>query len=730
MNLNLNGRRRTSLVEVLSVLLITSTLLISIYYSWLTNAPLYFDGNFMIPYLRGNLLLYLSSNYPWYSLLYHYAFLFGNMYFGIVVNSFYLTLFAFCSLSMLYLTKTLNFNKFSRIFTSILYVANPFTLFNLYNPSLLPFFLLTPLLIATILLYDRTGKLKFLIYSALLIYFIVQLDAPLQGLAALRLVFPVMIGIGVFSFVRSFKKNHKTAIKHHFIALLIFVTLNIYYIIALFYAYLGIFGTSINVVSSAVGFNLSNLNYLYGNLGIINVLSDFEYPFLAIGFLWIFQIFWSILLFIAIGSAVIFRKRMEPYVVIFAITALLIISLVILTKFNLDVFLFKKLNILFVYEYPFLPESILILLDSILLGNLVNVISSTHTKSKLYTTRCNPRIYKKNSSLFLTVIVVIMILSPVLPLLGHSNQMSSSQSNSSKYLNSVYMDIGTFLSKDSGDYRTLILPLNYSTYNAILTQVTPNNLFFSPFASVNSGTPGNENLFQRPSQYPNYTDVKNAIRSIFDNNSKNLAAMLSLYNVKYVIVLNPLSTQNISMYISNSGEITLNGGGAKFTNLFMKAGNFSIASNNSLYTIFKDSEYEGPISIIQTPVSPGDNLSELLTSYGQFYSNYTIQNISTKSIIRESGDTILFSPKTGGEYQLITSEYWQGGIFSSTGYTTKTYNGYSVISINASANSSYQFKLPAFTNYFPVIATFNVISSATSLFIFLLYFLRPRKIIT
>ena len=251
----------------------------------------------------------------------------------------------------------------------------------------------------------------------------------------------------------------------------------------------------------------------------------------------------------------------------------------------------------------------------------------------------------------LTVIVTILILSPLIPFFSNTAQLSNSQASTSKYLNETYNEIGNYFSEHPGNYRTLILPLNYTTYNSMMTQVPTNNLFFSPFASVNSGSPDGQNFFQRPNQYPNFIAVRNVINNIFYNNTNNITELLSIYNVEYVVVMNPQISQNLTMYISSSGEITLNGGGIQFVKILETATNFSVVCEHSDFVILRNMKYMGPLGIIQYSKSKIDifsnetSLSEILLGYSQ-YSQLPQPNatstISNESAISVQGNSYSF----------------------------------------------------------------------------------------
>ena len=726
----LSTRRR----EAILVYIISLSIIISIYYSWLSNSLLFFDGNFPIPFLRGGVFFYLSGNYPWFSLLYYFIQQIDAAYLGLITNTIYLLVYAFCTITFYYMTITLNFSRFARILASIIYIINPFTLYNLYNPSLLPFFLVIPLIISFIVLYSRSSYTRFLIIASVLAYFLVQLSAPLQGLAALRLVIPAIFLPSVLPFLLSRRSEYLRLIKSYLLAVSVFLLLNFFYIFIVIYSYLGIFGGSGTTSLNANAFNLVNLSYLYSGLKILNIFSDIEYPFLTTQFIWLFQVFWGILILVSITISIIWRKYIRPEIFGFIITALGIISFMIFTKYGLDLLLFKKFPLLFVYEYPFLLESVLIFLYSIILGFLLNLIVNNeiqHANHKKYHFSILKR---KNFRTMLTVIVTILILSPLIPFFSNTAQLSNSQASTSKYLNETYNEIGNYFSEHPGNYRTLILPLNYTTYNSMMTQVPTNNLFFSPFASVNSGSPDSQNFFQRPNQYPNFIAVRNVINNIFYNNTNNITELLSIYNVEYVVVMNPQISQNLTMYISSSGEITLNGGGIQFVKILETATNFSVVCEHSDFVILRNMKYLGPLGIIQYSKSKIDifsnetSLSEILLGYSQ-YSQLPQPNatstISNESAISVQGNSYSFFARSTGFYVLITSEYVTDVNFNKTADISENFNGFNIIYINATANSTYDFMFPSFNNFFPLLVYYNVSSTVSSFVIIGMLFLWP-----
>lgn len=583
---------RSNKLEIVFLLIFPFTVILIIYHTLLTTSLFFDNGNFIDPYLYGSPFYYLSQLYPWSSMIWVGLFRIEYSLPWFSPNTVYLYITSISSLTFYIFLSGLRLGKISRLFGSIVYVLNPFYLYNLYDTGLTPFFILIPLVLFSILEYSRTTRIHFLFFAVALTSLIVDLDYSMQGIAALRLVVPIIIlPIGLVLFVNDQQKLMKK-FKDYLIAFLLFVGLNIWSIMTVIWDYFGDFGPYSRTSSTAISFNYQNMAFNYASERLTNVLSGMWYTFTPsgvefLGLLWFLLVVVSIL--------VIVTKQVKPSIKIMFVSmsilflALIAFSLSVKTGILLPVT--KSLPVLYLFEYPYIIEAIQMFASVVLISLLIDNLEKAYQIQRRF-----PHPFRKTRKLLVgllpivaSIVVIALLLVPFFAYNGSILEIQASGQD--VLLPQYYDDLGAYFEQENGPYRVLILPLNYSSYNAMLMELPPSKLFISEFAEVNAVQ--NTSSFLTPQlPLPPLNEVKAVILDIY-NEKMDIGYILANDSVKYVIIFNPNEMQNVDLIQSSSGEITLNGGGMNFLDYFLSTNSFKVLARSSQFIILENNRYTG-----------------------------------------------------------------------------------------------------------------------------------------
>ena len=589
----INGRHCYKILnkqEIVFLSIFPFTVILMVYHK-LVNPSLFFDnGNFINPYLYGSPFYFLSQQFPWSSMIWVGLFRIQYTLPWFSPNTVYLYITSTSSLTFFIFLSGLKLGRIPRLFGSIIYVINPFYLYNLYDTGLIPFFILIPLVLFSILKYNQTSRVNFLFLAAAVTSLIVDLDYSMQGIAALRLIVPiVIIPIILVLFVNDQQKFTSKTIKDYLIAFFLFLSLNIWAIMTVIWDYFNIFGVSYHTSSLSISFNSANMAYNYASEPLINALSGMWYPFTP-SFIEFLSLLWF--LFVLVAVLVIIIKRVKPAIkIMFVSMSILFFALMtfsLLVKAGILLPIAKRLPVFYLYEYPYIIESIQMVASVTLISILIDSLENPN------------KIKRRSSNLFiktrqmlgghLPVIASIAVIALlVTPFFVFNNSILESQGGQDVFIPHYYEDIGEYFDQEKGSYRVLILPLNYSSYNAMLMQLPPNKLFISEFAEVNA-VQNASSFLNPPLPFPPLNEVKSVFLDIYSKNNE-IAYILANDNIKYVVILNPTQTQNISLSQSASGEITLNGGGRNFMNYFSSVGSFKVVASSAQFIILDNNKY-------------------------------------------------------------------------------------------------------------------------------------------
>lgn len=702
-------RRSIARVEVVDsaiLSLVTASSLLLLFHRYLILEPLSFS-DVSVPYLGGTFLETMSSPYPWYRLFSQFAFYVQPNTYGFTLNSLNLFLPILMPPSMYFLLLELNVVRRARLICSLLYYFNPIVLPLIgvdLNWSL--YYIFIPLIVRELIHYRKYGRFSHLVFSVIFVELLVQFDYAMGGLATLRVVVPsvalLLGGILIFPKV----KKRLSIVKDYVSATGIFLLLSYYPVLLFFSGNDGLTAAGTGAVSGSqsgigfIDFHLGNLLYTYASQNILYSLTGLTlYPggsWATLGYgisgtFFPLTLLWLVIILFAYYATFTTIDENSIYYWFLALSGLIVVAIETAIYYNAGLQLFVHFPILFLYEYPFFFNSILAfvyvlmiarLVDSMMKGpfnlkgkSLSSIFRNFHTDTQVDKVEIenstmmvlkNGLSRRKRESLLSVIaslVVVITLLSCSIPILNSDWQQSNVSVGPNSYQPYYFNSLVRFFNSDSGVYRVLCLPLNYSTYNEMLSAIPSSNLLYYPYAFVNSN----------PSYFINHSLFQSML-SVFQNGrpDTNLTKYFAQLDVKYVVILNPF----ISFPITIDNDY-INGGGSNFLRFFMNYTNFTTITTNANFSILKNPYFDSPLStspqmytlngVIASP--PHNYINTTMAKFPDFQANATVLSRywvgwtnmppAYAKIVYQSGSVSLFVGDNASTTYLGMTEIWQ-----------------------------------------------------------------------
>lgn len=545
-------------------------------------------------YIFGSAKEILSVKYPWWTL---FEFTFRNislMYFPLIINILNSYLGILLPISMFFLLRELRLNRVSQIGGAILYLGNPIVLHHL---GILDwtFFASFPLALLSIIRYNDTGKFRYLLWLLVFLEIPIQIDWVNSGIATLRFLI-LALGLFVFSTIWIGKKDSFKLAMGIVIFVALFSFVNSYAIYTTMfgfasYSYISTVGSS--TVSSFYNFHFSNVIYTYSGQNVIYAFSGlmmykgsnlflmgYDSKFLSL------SIFWFVIVISSIIFSFVHKSYFSLYFRLASITIILMAIFQLGVYYHYFLFLFAKFPFLFVYENPSFidrPQAFLeVILIAAFLNHLIIHITSDKTlhrqnKFSLISVLRKNKLAKK---VVAALLILFIIIVPSIPVYNYAIASDVAPANSAFYVPSFYNEIGTFFSGNLGQSRVLILPLNFTTYSHSFSVIPSNHLLYVAAGSVNNNGQGPANA----------SILQDVFHSILNRNQSEISKVLSMSNVKYILVTNSSDCNPISV----SGNY-IDGSYLDFNSLFNNPKYFTKVDSNSDFSVYLNKGYVGPV---------------------------------------------------------------------------------------------------------------------------------------
>jgi hypothetical protein len=635
------GRER--LTDLLGLLAVSVVVLSILNYQAFRAQPLSYS-DLTVPYLYGTPGLTLSISSPWYAIFTHFAFEVFQSNLGYVVNGVDILSYSLAPVGMYVLLDQLRLSRVARIGGSLFFLFNPFTLdlaagYLQYST----FWFAAPVIIALLVRYDRSNRFADLLAASLLTFVLLQLN-PFAGI---RLIAPIAIGFWILPLLTRRVKSLLPISKDVAIAFGTLFGLSVAG--SYFSGSLNILGywfsSGSNTGSSLYQFTISQIQFTYQGQTFLNSLTLLTvYPgsnVEVIGYTGTWPwVVWILALAGCLAAGVTrasYRRGQDSrYYTIFLVTLISLVGFEVGVSSGILIPAFKTLPFLLEYEYPDVLHRIEIVIYAVFFGAFISELPRVlraigkrlpfglrhrvsirdepspssfdpPTAAKHFARRFRKPPFTSEVGVPIVILAAALIVLPSVSfVVPDQAERINPTTNANNYLPGYFGQIGDYLHSLVGDSRVLPLPLNYSTIIELYSAVPQGRIFGIPYAGLNN-----------PGAYPSPERVSAVLNAVKNQNSSQLAELLALNNIEYVVLFNPGSATPISL-ISDPYDPYLNGGGGVFLAIFQNAANFSRVLSTANFVILRDDQYSAPLiepgsAYLYQTLAEGSRMSSIST---------------------------------------------------------------------------------------------------------------------
>ena len=524
----------------------------------------------------------------------------NSQFFPLFFNLFFFFIAFLIPLGFYYLVKSLGASINVRVISTLFYSINPLTLIFSLGLEYTGIFLFFPLILAFQIKHYKNKHFRDIATSFILIF----LMSMFFGVSYLKFIIFIFIAVSIADIFSYGKPGIASNLKHYLLGAILFLVISAP-LLAVELGFLHIYyvssASNSSTLASLTGitrfeFSDSNiLTSLYALPYVANQLTSINYESSWYALLYLFLIFFGLISVI---------KNMDQYrYVNYALFSVLVFLILFQYGVYNDslIYLYYNYAFLDVYNYPlfFYISQILIysIFISITLESLLRYVKIKDIKLKTRQIG-KPLIY------FISIFLVIAIIISSLPVMAYEHSSNPTTSVANEFPSYAFN-----LSNELKPYshsRVLILPNNGSSLGYLDTSVNYYNIYGLPY--------GYQNFV---SLFPNATRFLQLGNAFQLNNTNLVSESLQAESINAIVVLHPLSNQQISIQ-----GTSINGGGKNFDRIINSTNVYKIVQFNKNYAIYKFNPY----------ASINNSHSNFFYYYNYLNYQKSINNITTSTL--------------------------------------------------------------------------------------------------
>lgn len=625
--------RRDFILDISTVLAISTAALTLYYHPYIVLRPLNNGGDLNVPYLSSNIAIILSSYEPWYTLLVNYLHALFPATYGYLLNSLGVYLIALAPVAMYVLLRELNLGRFSSVASSVIYIVNPISfpaLFSYPNLDWAELYIFLPLISLFLVRYWKKGETRDWILFCVLTTIYIQIQYGTPYLYNLREIFPA---IGLLFLVIAFRRIASTRnlkVLRDLSVFLIFLIINLVpvFITGPFQAGLQSNNTQFYVFHFGnVIYTYQSQNLFYAISGLV-VVPNYTNSLLEGNgqMFFLVTLVWVLIAVVSVIASFLINREFRVVFFTFSISSLLIWTFISLVQAHKILWIFKLSSIFFLWEYPSYLEMILAFLYIPLIANLIDSIGRVKKHSfepkragilrQFLRLRKSTEFRKVTATIFAVSLIIIIVVPA-----AHYSISSQNELPANMTLPAYFEDFTAYFHNKEGDYKILLVPFSQATADMFGSSVPQSCILDLPYAYQNN-----------PNAFANITLFNEIYSSIFTGNFGNLSYYFNMTFVKYILIFNQAVSAHLTENLTALSYV-------------------SVVDRNENFTLLKYNDFNGALILNESYV----------------YSH---------TINRESSTLIDFVGNGTAKILIPTSDSWQTYGKISVINKTIEYNGF------------------------------------------------------